>query len=101
MIVGVAVASIRRLDPDGCESLARPKSSTLTVPSGRTLMLAGFKSRWMTPASWADSSASTICRAIVSVSSTGIGPRAIRSASVGPSTNSMANACTPPPCSSP
>ena len=26
-------------------SLARPKSSTFTVPSGRTLMLAGFRSR--------------------------------------------------------
>ena len=29
---------------------ARPKSSTLTVPSSRTLMFAGFRSRWMMPA---------------------------------------------------
>ena len=42
--------------------LARqPKSKTLTVPSSRTLMFAGFKSRWMTPASCAASSASAIC----------------------------------------
>ena len=31
--------------PDGSSALASPKSSTLTVPSGRTLMLAGFRSR--------------------------------------------------------
>ena len=35
------------------KALARPKSSTFTVPSGRTLMLAGFRSRWMTPCSCA------------------------------------------------
>ena len=45
-------------------NFARPKSSTFTVPSGRTLMLAGFRSRWMTPFSCAASSASAICRAI-------------------------------------
>ena len=64
--------------PDACGSagssaLASPKSSTLTVPSGRTLMLAGFRSRWMMPWSCAASSASAICRAIGSASSSGIG----------------------------
>jgi hypothetical protein len=39
---------------------ARPKSSTFTVPSGPTLMFAGFRSRWMTPFSCAASSASAI-----------------------------------------
>ena len=63
-------------------SFARPKSSTFTVPSGVTLMFAGFRSRWMIPCSCAASSASAICRAIGSASSSGIGPRAIRSASV-------------------
>jgi hypothetical protein len=29
----------------GSNALARPKSNTLTVPSGRTLMLAGLRSR--------------------------------------------------------
>src|SRR5262245_13587706 len=29
-------------------SLAKPKSSTLTVPSDRTLMFAGLRSRWTT-----------------------------------------------------
>ena len=45
-------------------AFARPKSSTLTVPSGRSLMLAGFRSRWTMPCSCAASSASAICRAI-------------------------------------
>ena len=30
-------------------AFASPKSSTFTVPSVRTLMFAGFKSRWMMP----------------------------------------------------
>ena len=75
------------LAPSPCSpdsAFARPKSSTFTVPSGRTLMLAGFRSRWTMPCSCAASSASAICRAIGSASSSGIGPRAIRSASVGP-----------------
>ena len=33
----------------GSIAFARPKSSTFTVPSARTLMLAGFRSRWMMP----------------------------------------------------
>ena len=37
-------------------------------------MLAGFRSRWMTPRSCAASSASAICRAMASASSIGIGP---------------------------
>ena len=48
--------------PAGSMALARPKSRTFTVPSGRTLMFAGFKSRWMIPCSCAASSASAICR---------------------------------------
>jgi hypothetical protein len=41
--------------------LASPKSSTFTVPSDRTLMFAGFRSRWMIPCSCAASRASAIC----------------------------------------
>jgi len=41
-------------------SFARPKSSTLTVPSGRSVTLDGFRSRWTIPCSWAASSASAI-----------------------------------------
>ena len=37
----------------GSSAFASPKSSTFTVPSGRTLMLAGFRSRWMMPCSCA------------------------------------------------
>ena len=54
--------------------LARPKSSTFTVPSGLILMLPGFRSRWVTPFSCAASSASAIWRAMDSASSRGIGP---------------------------
>ena len=53
-------------------AFARPKSNTFTVPSSRTLMLAGFKSRWMIPCSCAASSASAICFAIGSASSSEI-----------------------------
>ena len=59
------------------------------VPSGRSLMLAGFKSRWMTPISCAASSASAIWRASGSASSMGIGPFAMRAARSSPSTSSM------------
>ena len=45
-------------------ALARPKSSTFTVPSGATLMLAGLRSRWMMPCSCAASRASAIWRAM-------------------------------------
>ena len=82
VMVGDAVASAprRRI---GSSAFARPKSSTFTVPSGRTLMFAGFRSRWMMPCSCAASSASAICLAMGSASSTGIGPaRCGRRASV-------------------
>ena len=69
-------------------AFASPKSSTFTAPSSLILMFAGFRSRWMTPASWAASRASAICLAIAIASSSGIGPSAMRSASVGPWTSS-------------
>ena len=34
-------------EPGGSIALARPKSSTFTWPSCRTVMLAGFRSRWI------------------------------------------------------
>ena len=58
----------------GSSAFASPKSSTFTVPSGRTLMFAGFRSRWMIPCSCAASSASAICFAIGSASSSGNRP---------------------------
>ena len=70
-------------------ALARPKSRTLTLPSGVILMFAGFRSRWMTPFSCATSSASAICDAMRSESATGSGPVERRSASVSPATSSM------------
>jgi hypothetical protein len=85
----------------GSIAFASPKSSTFTVPSSRTLMFAGLRSRWMIPCSCAASSASAICLAIGSASSTGIAPCAIRSASVGPSTSSITSASVPPDRSRP
>ena len=62
--------------PDS-SALARPKSSSFTVPSGRTLMFAGFRSRWMMPCSCAASSASAICLAMGRDSRSGMAPRAM------------------------
>ena len=45
-------------------------------------MLDGFKSRWTMPAVWAASRPAAICCARAMASPIGIGPRAIRSASV-------------------
>ena len=86
VIVGECRVLCRGVSPEpegGSIAFASPKSSTLTVPSARILMLAGFRSRWMMPCSCAASRASAICLAIGSASSSGIGPCAMRSASVG------------------
>ena len=45
-------------------ALARPKSRTLTLPSGVTFTLAGLRSRWTMPFSCASSRASATCFAI-------------------------------------
>ena len=87
--------------PVGSIAFANPKSSTFTVPSSRTLMFAGFKSRWMMPCSCAASRASAICFAIGRASLMGIAPCAKRSASVGPSTSSITRAVAPALFSSP
>src|SRR5215510_9229660 len=69
-------------------AVAKPKSSTFTLPSGVIFTFAGFRSRCTTPSSCAASNASAICLAITKVSSNGIGFRAMRSDSVSPSTSS-------------
>ena len=88
-------------DASPVSALARPKSSTLTLPSGVTFTLAGFRSRCTIPFSCAASSASAIWRAIASASSIGSGPAAIFSASVSPSTSSSTSASRLPDFSSP
>jgi len=100
VIVGDIVA-LGEAAPAGSIALARPKSRTFTVPSGLTLIFAGFRSRWMMPCACAASSASAICSAIGSASSTGIAPCEMRSASVGPSTSSITSALAPPESSMP
>ena len=95
----IAVASRgerRRVGPHWRRAAVRPdrrlretEVQDLHVPSPRTLMFAGFKSRWMMPCSCAASSASAICFAIGCLGDRDRRPRAMRSASVGPSTSSM------------
>ena len=45
----LATASCRARLPPAPGAFAKPKSSTFTTPSGRSLTLAGFRSRWMIP----------------------------------------------------
>ena len=69
VIAAVAVSSIARVaaSPDA-PTLARPKSSTLTWPSGVSLTLAGLRSRWTMPFSWASSRPAAVCTASSSAS---------------------------------
>ena len=87
--VGLCECSKRSPEAVLSVTLANPKSSTFTVPSGRRMMLPGFRSRWTMPFSCASSSASAICLAIRSASSSGTAPCLIRSDRVGPSTSSI------------
>jgi hypothetical protein len=82
-------------------AFASPKSSTLTTPSERSLIFAGFRSRWMMFCSCAASSASAICRAIGNASSIGIGPAAIVQVRSSPSASSITMAVVAPDRSSP
>ena len=61
-------------DPSPANAFAKPKSSTLILPSGVTLMFAGFRSRWIDAARHVQLlRASAICRASLRDSSTGYG----------------------------
>ena len=46
---GVSVVASSPSSRSACVSFARPKSSTLTTPSGVTMTFAGFRSRWTMP----------------------------------------------------
>ena len=72
----------------GAASFARPKSSSFT-PDFVSMMLPGFKSRWMIPLRCAASSAPAISTPNFKAWSIGSAPFASRSASVSPSRNSM------------
>ena len=69
VVIGRRLRHAWRMAPAGSIAFASPKSSTFTVPSDRTLMFAGLRSRWMMPCSCAASSASAICLAIGRASS--------------------------------
>ena len=74
MSVGERARSAAEADPGGASiALARPKSRTLTLPSGVSLTFPGLRSRWTIPFSCAASSASAICRATARASSRGSG----------------------------
>ena len=67
------------------------------MPSGVSLMFAGFRSRWTMPFSCASSSASAICCAIASASSSGNAPALQPLGEVSPSTSSIARKWTAAP----
>ena len=97
---GSVAAAVPGDSPAGCHGLARPKSRIFTSPRAVTITFAGFRSRWMIPASCAPSSPSAICVAMWSARSTGSGPARTLSASVSPSMSSSARKQTSPSCSS-
>lgn len=79
-VVGEWESSALDEDEAGSPSraFARPKSRTFTLPSGVTLMFAGFRSRWMMPCSCASSRPSASCFAMAIDSSMGMAPRSFR-----------------------
>jgi len=85
-----------------CPAPWRVRSPALsTTPSRRILMFAGSHRGGRCPARARPPAPSAIWRAMGNASSMGIGPCAIRSASVGPSTISMTSAGTPVESSKP
>ena len=76
---------------DASTARAIPKSIT-RGPPGESSTLAGFRSRWTSPAAWIAASASASPRARSSSACSGIGPWvSTASRSDGPSTNSVAS----------
>jgi len=97
VIVGGAVIAgpDTTTDVPAAAILARPKSSSFT-PAGVTITLPGFRSRCRMPWRCAAFSAPAIWIAHVSAWPTGIGPFAIRAASVSPSRYSITRNEVPP-----
>jgi len=89
-----AVISVRASAVGSCLSLAKPKSSSF-APDFVSMILPGFKSRWMTPWRWALSSASEIWMANSRTCSVRGTPRDSRCSKVSPSTYSMTRKSTP------
>ena len=52
-IVRASLARRSSAVPPRASTLASPQSTTCTSPNAPTMMLAGFRSRWMTPRLWA------------------------------------------------
>ncbi len=75
--------------------LASPKSRIFAWPRALTKMLAGLRSRWTIPFACADSSASATWIPRSRSGPVSKGPFRIRSASVSPSSSSMAMKCWP------
>jgi hypothetical protein len=70
-------------------SFAMPKSRIFGRRSGRTMMLSGLRSRWMTPSLWASASPSAISAAMRRASESGRGFPSMSCRRVRPSTYSM------------
>ena len=80
-------------------TFASPKSSTLTRQSAATITLAGLRSRWTMPRSWAAVSASARAVAMPTIRSTGSPSAGMIRSSDCPSTSCMVRKWTPSPSS--
>ncbi len=68
--------------------MARPKSSTLTLPSGQSMRLVGLRSRWQIDSACAADSTAHAWAAMAAAQGTGSGPCSLTtSATVTPSMN--------------
>ena len=91
----VGVEGVRPLAPVmAISGFARPKSINL-APDLVSMMLAGFRSRWMMPWRWAFSRAEAISMPTVRTWASGSAPFSRRSARVCPSSSSITRKSTP------
>jgi hypothetical protein len=88
--VAVTWLVVSDVEAAGPARLARPKSTSFTRSAAGIMMFEGLRSRSTIDAACATASASATCAASRSARSVGSGPEAIRSASVPPSTSSIA-----------
>ena len=53
MLIRDCLARSSSATPPCCRTFATPQSTTSTSPKAPTMMLAGLRSRWITPREWA------------------------------------------------
>jgi hypothetical protein len=96
VLTGAAPSTVDDSDAALSRSFDNPKSRTFTRPSFETTTLAGFRSRWTTPRSWAAPTPSAMGTARSSSRRSGSPLDGISSDSGRPSTSSIVRKCTSP-----